>query len=132
MKRILIFLAGLVLIAASCSNPPSRELFVRSTGSGEYSFPVQFDSLGTYDLSFYTVIDRPLFRTDTLVSFPMNVVWRSPSGRYFSETVYFPADSTRVRYRSGVVPSEGGEWTISVTLPSEPPRLRGLGIEVRR
>ena len=123
------FLLCLLLLAASCSQPRSREHFIRSDGSGEYKFPIELsDTLQAYDISFYTSLDRPLFRPDTLVSFPLQVVWRSPSGRYFSETVYYPADSLRVRYRSGVVPSEAGEWTVSVTISPEPPGLRGLGI----
>lgn len=104
-------------------------MFIRSDGSGEYVFPLQLsDTLAAYDISFYTVIDRPVFRADTIVSFPMQVVWRSPSGRYFSETVYYPADSVKVRYRSGVIPSEEGDWTLSVTLDPEPGGLRGLGV----
>lgn len=119
----------LLSLAFSCSQPPSREMFIRSDGSGEYVFPLQLpDTLAAYDISFYTVIDRPVFRADTIVSFPMQVVWRSPSGRYFSETVHYPADSVKVRYRSGVIPSEEGDWTLSVTLDPEPGGLRGLGV----
>jgi len=131
MKRLFLCLAFAVLLAA-CGRPLSREQFVRSDGSGEYSFALELaDSLALYDISFYTAIDRPLFRQDTLTSFPMQIIWRSPSSRYFSETVYYPADSVRVRYRSGLVPSEAGEWTLSVSLAPEPQGLRGLGVIVR-
>ena len=100
-----------------------------SDGSGEYAFPLELsDTLQAYDTSFFSSLDRPLFVPDTLVSFPLQVVWRSPSGRYFSETVYYPADSLRVRYRSGIVPSEAGEWTLSVTVSPEPEGFRGLGV----
>ncbi len=118
-----------VLLAAACSQPRAREQFIRSDGSGEYSFPLELsDTLQAYDISFFSALDRPLFVPDTLVSFPLQVVWRSPSGRYFSETVYYPADSLRVRYRSGIVPSEAGEWTLSVTVSPEPEGFRGLGV----
>ena len=126
MRRLL--LVALVLAAAACARPGSYEQFVRSDGSGEYSFSLDFaDTLQACDISFYTAIDRPLLK-DTLVSFPLKVVWRAPSGRYFSETVYYPADSVRVRYRSGLVPSEAGEWTLSVSIEKEPRGLRGLGV----
>lgn len=126
MRRLL--LVAVVLAAAACARPGSYEQFVRSDGSGEYSFSLDFaDTLQACDISFYTAIDRPLLK-DTLVSFPLKVVWRAPSGRYFSETVYFPADSVRVRYRSGLVPSEAGEWTLSVSIEKEPRGLRGLGV----
>ncbi len=128
MRRLLclIIAAGLLF---SCAQPSSYEQFVRSDKSGEYSFTLDMsDTLAAYDLAFYTLIDRPLFQRDTLVSFPLNVVWCSPSGRYFSETVYYPADSLRVRYRSGVVPSEGGEWTLQVSVTPEPAGFRGLGV----
>ena len=126
MRRLL--LVAVVLAAAACARPGSYEQFVRSDGSGEYSFSLDFaDTLQACDISFYTAIDHPLLK-DTLVSFPLKVVWRAPSGRYFSETVYYPADSVRVRYRSGLVPSEAGEWTLSVSIEKEPRGLRGLGV----
>ena len=122
-----------MLFLASCREPQSREYFQRSSGTGEFSFEFEMaDTLCAYDISFYSAIDRPLFRKDTLVSFPLQIVWRSPSGRYFSETVYYPADSNRVRYRSGVIPSESGTWAIGVTIPDEPRRMRGLGIIVEK
>ncbi len=133
MRRALPAVLLALLMVSACSEPQAREYFLRSNSAGEYSFSVELtDSLHSYDFSFYTAIDKPLFRNDTLVSFPMQVVWRSPSGRYFSETVYYPADSSRVLYRSGMMPSEFGEWSIGVTLPQQPPRLRGLGIIVSR
>ena len=128
MRRLLclIIAAGLL---CSCAQPSSYEHFIRSDKSGEYSFTLDMsDTLAAYDLSFFSVIDSPLLHRDTLVSFPLNVVWRSPSGRYFSETVYYPADSVRVRYRSGVVPSEGGEWSLQVSITPEPVGFRGLGV----
>ena len=128
MRRPLSLIALAVLLSC-CAQPSSYEPFVRSDKSGEYSFTLDMsDTLAAYDLAFYTLIDRPLFQRDTLVSFPLNVVWRSPSGRYFSETVYYPADSLRVRYRSGVVPSEGGEWALQVSVTPEPAGFRGLGV----
>lgn len=129
MPKGLLALIAFAVLAVGCREPQSREYFIRSDRSGEYNFELSLtDSLSSYDVSFYTAIDKPLFRRDTLVSFPMQVVWRSPSGRYFSETVYYPVAEMRVLYRSGLVPSEYGTWSISVTLPEEPPRLRGLGI----
>ena len=133
MPRRLLSAAVFLLLLASCSRPQSREYFQRSDGSGEYSFDIEMsDSLTAYDISFYTAIDRPLFSRDTLTSFPLQIVWRSPSGRYFSETVYYPVGLARVPYRTGLVPSEPGIWNIAVTLPSEPRLLRGLGIVCRR
>ncbi|MBP5381930.1 MAG: hypothetical protein J6Y45_01105 [Bacteroidales bacterium] len=126
MRRLLPLV--LLLMLSACARPNSYEQFVRSDGTGEYSFTLDFaDTLQGCDISFYTAIDRPLLR-DTLVSFPLKVVWRAPSGRYFSETVYYPADSIRVLYRSGLVPSEAGDWTLSVSINPEPAGLRGLGI----
>ena len=119
----------LALMLSSCAQPASREYFQRSAGTGEYSFDFEMpDSLAAYDISFYAAIDRPLFKKDTLASFPLQVVWRSPSGRFFSETVYYPASEACALYRSSVVPSEPGGWNISVTVNPEPEGLRGLGL----
>ena len=132
MRRLAVICCALLLLA-SCGRPQGREFFQRVNPEGEYSFDIDLvDSLASYDISFYTAIDKPLFRRDTLVSFPLQVVWRSPSGRYFSETVYYPAAEHRVLYRSNVVPSELGSWNIAVTIPSQPPRLRGLGLAWKR
>ena len=128
MRNLAIACCALLLLA-SCGRPQGREYFLRANPAGEYSFDLELiDSLASYDISFYTAIDRPLFHRDTLVSFPLQVVWRSPSGRYFSETVYYPTAEHRVLYRSNVVPTELGTWNIAVTIPNQPPRLRGLGL----
>lgn len=129
MRRAAGMILAAALLIAACGEPPAREQFIRSDGTGEYSFEVVMtDTLAGYNLSFYTAIDHPLMQPDTVASFPLQVVWRSPSGRYFSETVYYPADSLRARYRSGVVPSEPGTWELGVTIAPEPPGLRGLGL----
>ena len=119
----------LALALVSCGQPSAREYFQRSAGDGEYSFNFEMtDTLAAYDISFYAALDRSPFKADTLASFPLQVVWRSPSGRFFSETVYYPASQPRTLYRSNVVPAEFGEWNISVTVNPEPEGLRGLGI----
>ena len=131
MIRRALYAAVAAAILVSCGPPPSYEVFHRSDGTGEYAFPIELaDTLQAYDISFYTNIDKPLLQRDTLVSFPMQVIWRSPSGRYFSETVYYPAASRKVLYRTGLVPSEEGEWTVSVSINPEPQGFRGLGIVV--
>jgi hypothetical protein len=108
-------------------------MFIRSDGTGEYSFPMELtDSTAAYDISFFTVIDKLPMAPDTLGSFPLQLIWRSPSGRYFSETVYYPADSVKAFYRRGLVPAETGSWTLSVSVFPEPEGLRGLGLIVAR
>ena len=122
-----------LLVLAACSAPASRESFHRSDGSGEYSFDVELaDTAATYSFSFYTTVDSPPLLPDTLSSFPMRLLWRAPSGRSFSETVYYPAKSRKVCYRRGVTPAEPGLWTLYVSVVPEPPGLRGLGLIVSR
>lgn len=128
-----LLLGALGVLAAACAKPESREYFARSDGSGEYSFVIEFDDTAAlYDLSLYYRRDKALFRRDTLVSFPLKMVWQAPSGLFFSETVHCPADSVRVRYRSGLAPGEAGEWTLRATAGPEASGLRGLGIICRR
>lgn len=132
MLRWLVISAFAFLMLAACSEPRARETFLRSDGSGEYSFHVELnDTTASYTLSFYTAIDR-VDSADTLVSFPMHIIWRAPSGRFFSETVYYPADSLRVCYRRGLIPGESGSWTLSVSVAPEPQGMRGLGLIVER
>ena len=133
MPRSLLAVACAVVLIAACGEPASRERFIRSDGSGEYAFQVEMtDTSASYDLSFYTAIDRPLMQPDTLGSFPMRLLWRSPSGRFYSETVYYPADSSIVHYRTGLIPSENGSWELQISISPEPAGLRGMGLVVAR
>lgn len=133
MKGRQIAAACAVLLLSACGEPLSREQFIRSDGTGEYSFTIELpDTASTYDLSFYTSIVLPVMEPDTLGSFPMQVLWQAPSGRYFSETVYYPADSVRVSYRRGFQPSEAGSWTIQLDISPEPAGLRGMGLVISR
>ena len=129
MRSLPVVCVLALALLVSCGQPSSREYFQRSDGTGEYSFDISMsDSLAAYDISFYAALDRPVFRRDTLTSFPLQIVWRAPSGRFFSETVYYPASQARALYRSSVVPSETGSWNISVTINPEPEGFRGLGL----
>ena len=68
-------LLALLLLAVSCTQPRSREYFLKSDGSGEYSFTLEMtDTLQGYDISFFTSIDRPLLRPDTLNCFPLQSI----------------------------------------------------------
>ena len=124
-----------LLLAASCTEPLSKERFVR--GAGPYVFPVDMtDSTAAYDLDFYTRLDgmeAPPF-VELLVR------WRSPSDSLFRETVYLSVDAPRrafsrqiyAPYRADVRPLEPGVWTLTVTVPSRPEGFRGLGLVVRK
>ena len=132
MKKLTI-IALTTLLLAACAEPSSREQFIRSDGSGEYSFPVEMnDSSAVYDLSFYTVIDKPLLRSDTLGFIPMKLLWRSPSGMYMSEKVFYPADSLLVCYRRNLEPVDTGTWILEVSVENEPEGMRGLGLIVAK
>ncbi|MBQ9463595.1 MAG: hypothetical protein IJU68_08085 [Bacteroidales bacterium] len=133
MRLPIAILFTAVVLAVSCKEPSSRETFLRSNGTGEYAYDVEFpDSAARYNLSFFTAIDRPVMAPDTLVSFPLHIVWRSPSGLFFSETVYYPVKERRVLYRSDTVPGETGVWSLSVSLDPEPDGMRGLGLIVEK
>ena len=55
--------------------------------------------------------------------------WTSPSDSLFREKVFLPlAPQVYLPYRAGVVPREPGEWKLTVTVPSAPEGLRGMGL----
>ena len=91
---------------------------------GVYVFDFEMsDSTKLYDIYFYDRIDGP--RPDSL---PLNVMWVSPSGESFSETVYMdPARDTEL-YRSGTVPVEYGGWRICVRPVGVGGGFRGMGM----
>ena len=106
----------------------SREDFVKADGSGRYEFAVDMsDSLCTYDLSFYTRLDG----RDAPSGFPIKIYLTSPSGQTYVESVYYDCSKgVRVPYRTGLVPVEYGEWTLSVS--ADPAGMCGLGLITSR
>jgi hypothetical protein len=134
-------IAGLV----SCSRPSSIETFINAADvseGGTYIFNVDMtDPNLTYDISFYTEIgDR---NTLPIGKIPFNVIFSSPSGKRYEETVYMTASNQisandeskqyKAFYRKAIVPSEYGIWHMSVMVGEENFHingLRGLGIIV--
>ena len=133
------------LLGCACNPPGGEESFVRTGSKGEdgmYHFSLDLsDSTATYDISFYSRIDCNNLKIASLRDFPMTVFWTSPSGRRYSEKVYFPIQSYSagsdfyshqyvVPYRSGLVPAERGVWDIAVRIDSDSliPGFRGIGM----
>lgn len=131
MKRALVFISFLSLLAG-CVRPLSYEQFVRSDQAtdGVYSFDVDMsDSLSSYTVSFYSKVDRK-----KPVDVPLQVLWTSPSGKEYSESVYMKMGQRkgdREVYRSSLVPNEFGDWTICVTSLNDLKGFRGIGIIVQ-
>ncbi len=120
----------LALAMGGCVAPADvRESFVPadSARDGVYSFSLPLtDSLAVYDFSFY---GRLLSGRQDNVE--LRVLWLSPSGESFSETVYMKSlDSrgSRELYRSGVRLSEAGEWKINVRPVGVGNGFTGLGL----
>ena len=133
MHRLLPIL--LLLVAVSCREPRSTESFIR--GTGPYVFTADMtDSTAVYDFDLYTRIDAD----DCPAELALDITWKAADGPSFSETVYLPVGAgtspfshdAYAPYRSGVVPSRWGVWTVTVTLPSAPEGLLGMGLVVRR
>jgi len=118
------------LLLAGCGKPRTFEQFIKAQDStdGVYHFELALDdSLATYDIAFYTRIDRP-FGIDVTDCLRLDVLWRSPSGKKAGETVYMNVAELKEKYRSGVSPKEYGKWSIDVKVPVPPEGLLGLGI----
>ena len=138
MSRRILHLLFAVLLAAACREPSAREEFV--AGGGPFLFQVDMtDTTRTYDFTFYTRLDGRPHLLEKIVDMPLDIQWISPSEEVFQETVWLPLtdpDATyysrqiRHLYRSGVVPSEPGIWTLNVSVPDtlQIPGLRGLGL----
>lgn len=129
LTKVIIALAFL-WTPAGCVRPVSTEIFIPSSKAedGVYVFDIEMsDSLSTYDISFYTRVDGP-----QLDSLPLKVLWLSPSGESFSETVYMdPSENTEL-YRSGIRLYEYGDWRICVRPDTDSRGFRGLGIICRQ
>lgn len=122
----------LLFAVLSCGKPDYYREFmgVEETRYGVFSFDIPLER-AVYDFSFFSRMEKPFGKSSEGVSFPMDVFWKSPSGQYFEERVWFVAgwdEKPVVEYRKGVLPLEEGNWTISVILPSEVETLAGLGL----
>ena len=130
MKR-LIPLFVLSLLACACSRPCSYEQFVKAAEGPVYGFELEMaDSLG-YDIDFYTRVDISPLKLRELADVGMNIVWISPSGQSYAETVYLPLcgqKGERLPYRKGLAVSESGTWRLEVEVEDQPGGFCGLGI----
>ena len=125
LTTMMIALVSLGMLAG-CVKPDSVEIFIPSAKAdgGVYVFDLALaDSLSTYDISFYTRVDGA-----PLDSLPLRVMWLSPSGNSFSETVYMDTSKETEVYRSGISLYEYGDWRICVRPGVENRGFRGLGI----
>lgn len=132
LLRFLVCTVSAVLMF-SCARPDSREVFILKDKAegGVYQYALDLsDTLCTYDFWFYSRVDGP--RSESL---QLNVFWVSPSGELFSETVHMSPcgrEGSKELYRSSLVPSEPGEWTLRVRPTDTPKGFRGLGLIYRR
>jgi len=125
-----ILMAVCTLLLVGCGKPDTVEQFIKAGDApdGVYHFELTLDNpIGTYDLSFYTGIDRfsPAGQNHCL---QLDVLWRSPSGKTAQETVYMNTAKLREKYRSKFSPKLFGKWRIDVKVPEAPEGLLGLGI----
>lgn len=128
MKK-LIPLISLLLLAAGCSNPSVREDFILESNASKGVYPFRIDmsdSLSSYTVSFYTKAD-----VSKPAHIPLEVKWKSPSGKVYAENVYMPVGKDkgdRFVYRSGIVPPEAGEWRLFLNPADSAGVLRGMGV----
>ena len=113
----------LFLWLTACSQPVTIEMYAPI---GEELVLDMSDSLYTYDISLFTRADFPAFSRRPNYDIPLEVFLTSPSGREFSEEVYFPtaeplrstafSDDYMAPWRTGCEPIEYGKWTLSISI----------------
>lgn len=138
MKQLKVLAIVAALAMAACSEPLSRETFIRGRGPFEFDVPMS-DTTFRYDFTFYTRLDAGRERLDGFSGRDITIRWISPSDSVYEEIVFLPmTDSlsgfyTRqvvAPYREGVLPFELGDWKMRVTVDSVAtvPGFRGLGL----
>lgn len=133
-SRLTAFLLVISLLGpASCRPLDEQSCFVRSEDApdGVYVFPLgDLDSLSVYDISIYGRAAKASLKNPQL-----RVMWLSPDGQTFTETVYPPQigpEGSRFEYRSGVSPARSGRWSLSIRECSGTEALTGLGIIIKK
>lgn len=136
------FVILLALLAVSCREPLSTEVFI--PGDGPYAFTVDMtDSTATYDFDLYTRLDGKPDELIPLKGTLLRAEWRSPSDSVFVERIYLPLTGSRRSffsrqiyepYRADVRPAEPGLWTLSLRQEdrSQVIPFRGMGLVVRK
>lgn len=141
--RISLLAALFLCILAGCARPDVREDFIAVAdrdADGRYTFAVDMsDSLSAYDFWFYSRIDMSDVRRASMGDLKMDIEWVSPSGESYCESVWMDTSTSekdyfsaqyKYLYRSGCIPVERGEWTLSVNVRNGAvvPGMRGLGL----
>lgn len=135
MNRSLAVLLLCTVLLAGCRRPVSYETFVLAGEAEEdiYQFELDLSDEGcSYDISFFTKTDAPVFRKQETVSVPIVVNWSMEDNPGFSETVWYPLGENKVPYRTGVVMEQPGTWTLKAHVMYAPAGFRGLGIICKR
>lgn len=128
-KALVILMAAVFLFGHACSRPDTQESFVKADQclDGVYDFEFKIlDSLASYDFWIYSRAED-----HSIQNLELRVLWTSPSGESFRETVYMKEveeDGSRELYRSGVVPAEYGKWKINIRAVPEDSGISGLGM----
>ena len=146
-KPVLKTLIIMICILSACSAPSSTESFVRSGDrtDGKYVFSADMsDSSAVYAMAFYTRIDCSRAEFAGLKDIRADIVFVSPSGDRYGETVFFPKSAFRTsdsltwnfseKYREGIRPIECGLWRVEVNIPEDDDirGFRGLGLVLEK
>lgn len=137
----LFVLLSVTFIISGCSSADVVVSYVpvnKADSLGRLQVGLEFpDTVASYDISLYSRLDCTAKEFSKLKEFPVGIELVSPSGKIYGETVYVPLDEFggpdgavhdfSVPYRTGVVPVEGGEWKMYITLP-DISGLHGMGV----
>lgn len=144
--RYLPVFVSVLFFFSSCSEPVSKENFIKQSGreaDGSYKFDIDLsDSLRSNTLYIYTMIDAADREFEGMPSFiPLKIEAVSPCGTAYSETVVIPTGdfvkSTpysrqyEALYRSDFKPVKYGKWSLSISVLGENnfKGFRGVGLK---
>lgn len=146
---IIFVVIGGLFIFCTCAEPYSQEDYVKTRNrdqAGRYEFTIDMsDSLKHYDVDLIVVMDCGKKRFSSFENASVNMLWSSPSGKLFNETVWLSRKDLssqtpfsklfEVRYRAGLVPTEYGDWKLYIALKEdvlETYKVPGIGIRLKK
>ena len=134
----------------SCSKPNTEEIYAKSSDRDDYGrYEFVLDMSDSSALGYGVDLLIPMECSDNIFegfeNMSLNMMWESPGQTFFEENVWLSGNDLSasyrysklfmVRYRSGILPYDYGQWKLYISVPEEfvnRYKIPGIGVRLVR